>query len=180
MESALTIRESTDTDLSDVLRINTEAFGQADEADLVGDLLEDSTAKPLLSLLALDVESPVGHILFTRVVVEGQDLAAAILAPMAVLPQAQGKGVGGALVRAGLSQLESDGVALVFVLGHPGFYPRYGFRPAGALGFEAPYPIPAEHAGAWMVRELEPGAIANSAGKVRCADALNHPELWQE
>ena len=180
MESTFYIRAATQDDLDDILRINAAAFGQDEEANLVRELLEDDTAKPTVSLLAFDDDAPVGHILFSRVRLEGDDITAVILAPMAVLPQAHGKGVGGTLIRAGLSQLESDGVALVFVLGHPGFYPRYGFRPAGALGFEAPYPIAEEHAGAWMVQELVPGVIERTRGKVRCADALNHPELWQE
>jgi putative acetyltransferase len=180
MGSGFSIRNTTSDDLDDILNINTEAFGQADEAQLVADLLEDETAKPLVSLLAIDDGAPVGHILFTRVTLQGQGLAAAILAPLAVKPGAQGEGVGGRLICVGLEQLLENGVELVFVLGHPGYYPKYGFQPAGALGFEAPYPIAEEHAGAWMVAELVPGAITNAGGKVRCADALNHPELWQE
>jgi predicted N-acetyltransferase YhbS len=180
MESTFYIRAATQDDLDDIVRINTEAFGQIEEANLVRELLQDDTAKPTLSLLAFDDGAPVGHILFTRVTLEETDAAAVILAPMAVLPAAQGKRVGGRLIRVGLELLGEDGVELVFVLGHPGYYPRYGFRPAGALGYAAPYPIPLEHAGAWMVQELIPGVINRTAGKVRCAAALDHPELWSE
>ena len=69
---------------------------------------------------------------------------------------------------------------LVFVLGHPEYYPRFGFTPAGRLGFEAPYPIPDELAGAWMVQALRSGVIGIISGKVICADALNKPEHWRE
>jgi putative acetyltransferase len=180
MESTFYIRTSTHDDLDAILRINAAAFGQDEEANLVGELLDDDTAKPRVSLLAFDNDAPVGHILFTRVTLEGADVAAAILAPLAVLPTAQGKRVGGRLIRTGLELLAEAGTEMVFVLGHPGYYPRYGFQPAGVLGFDAPYPIPPEHAGAWMVQELVPGAIDRTAGKVRCADALDHPELWSE
>ena len=69
---------------------------------------------------------------------------------------------------------------LVFVLGHPEYYPRFGFTPAGRLGFGAPYPIPDELAGAWMVQALRSGVIGIISGKVICADALNKPEHWRE
>jgi putative acetyltransferase len=180
MGPGFSIRNSTPDDLDDILDINTEAFGQVDEAELVADLLGDETARPLVSLLAFDGGVPVGHILFTRVSVEGENLAAAILAPLAVKPGAQGEGVGGRLICAGLEQLLENGVGLVFVLGHPGYYPKYGFQPAGVLGFQAPYPIPKAHAGAWMVQELIPGLIGSVQGRINCADALDHPEMWRE
>jgi putative acetyltransferase len=72
------------------------------------------------------------------------------------------------------------GVELVFVLGHPGYYPRHGFTPAGVLGFHAPYPIPEKNADAWMVQELHPGVIGRARGKILCADAINRPEYWRE
>jgi len=178
----LSIRNTTDTDLDDVLHIHREAFGQDEEADLVNALFNDDSARPFHSLLAIDDDKAVGHILFTRVQIGGNEdtLSAMILAPMAVLPGAQGKGVGGKLIRAGLQQLQESAVDLVLVLGHPAYYPRFGFKPAGALGFEAPYPIPAEHSAAWMVMELRPGVIGSFSGSVICADALNKPELWRE
>ena len=76
--------------------------------------------------------------------------------------------------------MSETGVELVFVLGHPEYYPRHGFKPAGVHGFEAPYPIPDKHANAWMVQELHPGVIGNVNGKVICADMLNQPEHWRE
>ena len=103
-----------------------------------------------------------------------------ILAPLAVIPDKQSRGVGGRLIREGLRLLSESGVELVFVLGHPEYYPRHGFKPAGALGFEAPYSIPDEHADAWMVQELCPGVIGRVSGKVMCADVLNQPEHWRE
>ncbi|WP_233501839.1 hypothetical protein [Acaryochloris thomasi] len=66
------------------------------------------------------------------------------------------------------------------MLGHPGYYPRHGFKPAQPVGFEPPYPIAAENAEAWMVQALRPNVIGSFSGTLMCADALKKPELWQE
>jgi len=176
------IREASELDLDDVLSVERLAFGHDKEAGLVRDLLDDASAKPILSLLAFDGDRAVGHILFTAVCLSKtrQGISAAILAPLAVVPDAQKQGIGGKLIERGLRLLCESGVELVFVLGHPEYYPRHGFKPAGNLGFEAPYPIPDEHADAWMVQALRPDVIGSVSGKVICADALNKPEHWRE
>jgi putative acetyltransferase len=176
------IREASDSDLNDVLFVERVAFGYDKEAELVRDLLGDSSAKPLFSLLAFNDDRVVGHILFTSARLEKAPNAASIsiLAPLAIVPDAQNQGIGGKLIEKGLQLSTNSGVDLVFVLGHPEYYPRYGFKPAGHLGFEAPYPIPDENAGAWMVQELRPGVIGSVYGKVVCAEALNKPEHWRE
>jgi putative acetyltransferase len=176
------IREAVETDLDDVLLVERLAFGHDKEAGLVRDLLNDASAKPILSLLAFEGDRAVGHILFTSVRLEGtgDGHSMAILAPLAIVLEAQKQGVGGKLIERGLQLLSESGVDLVFVLGHPEYYPRHGFRPAGDLGFEAPYPIPDEHADAWMVQALRPSAIGSISGKVICANALDKPEHWRE
>jgi len=181
----LKIRKSTESDLNDVLDIETQAFGNEKGPEIVGlvnGLLVDPTAMPLLSLLAVNDDQTIGHILFTkaRITYSKESISAVILAPLAVIPDTQCQGVGGQLIEEGLRLLSESGVELVFVLGHPDYYPRHGFKPAGALGFEAPYPIPDEHANAWMVQELRPGVIGSVSGKVICADVLNQPEHWRE
>ena len=176
------IREASELELNDVLLVEKEAFGYDKESNLVKDLLSDLSAQPFFSLLAFHDDRAVGHILFTSARLEGSqnDTSISLLAPLAVIPDFQKQGVGGKLVEHGLKHLANSGVGLVFVLGHPDYYPRYGFKPAGVQGFEAPYPIPEEHANAWMVQELHPGVIGNVSGKVRCADVLNKPEHWRE
>ncbi len=171
-------------DLEACLAVERAAFGGEVEAELVRELLVDGSAQPVLSLLARSGGHPVGHVLFTRVRIEGggSPVSASILAPLAVIPGAQGQGIGGLLIREGLRRLEESGVGLVFVLGYPDYYPRHGFQPAGCLGFEAPYPILEKNADAWMVRGLGdhvqiPGP---ASGLVRCADALDKPEYWLE
>ena len=178
------IRETRADELAEVLRVEREAFGQEEEAELVVGLLADPSAEPRLSLVAIDGERTVGHVLFTRATLEAEgpesDLELSILAPLAVAPEAQGKGVGGRLVEHGHGLLRQRGVDLVFVLGHPGYYPRFGFEPALPHGLEATYPILDAQSDAWMVLALRQGALEGVGGRVICADALNHPEMWLE
>lgn len=179
------IRESIDSDKTDIKKIHTLAFGNEkgpEIATLVNDLFEDHTAVPIMSLVAIENKNMIGHILFTRVRITGSktDVSAMILAPLAVLPDNQNTGIGGLLIKEGLHQLKQERVDLVFVLGHPSYYPRSGFTPAGRLGFQAPYPIPKEHANAWMVIELSDNVIGNVTGTVQCADVLNQPQHWRE
>ena len=181
----VTIRKALEADFEDVLHVQEQAFGSegAEIVELVKGLLVDPSAAPLFSLLAVDdMQQVVGHILFTKAHIghDNDSPAAEILAPLAVVPRVQSRGVGGQLIKEGLQQLSRAGIALVFVLGHQAYYPRHGFKPAGALGFEATYPIPEKNADAWMVQELRPGVIGNVRGKVVCADALKRPEYWRE
>ncbi|MDY6807115.1 MAG: N-acetyltransferase [Cyanobacteriota bacterium] len=174
------IRKASESDLNDVLLVERSAFGGNNEAELVRELLQDTSARPILSLLAFKGDRPVGHILFTTARLTNSSQKAAILAPLAVVPDAQKQGIGGKLIEEGLELLSKSGVELVFVLGYPEYYTRHGFQPAGCLGFDATYPIPEEHADAWMVRELSPGVIGSVRGQVICADALSKPEYWVE
>lgn len=179
------IRKANTSDRQAISDVVIAAFGgvQGPEiATLIADLLADPSAQPLVSLVATTNNNVVGHILFTNATIKpsGRMVSAAILAPLAVHPDFQSQDIGGQLIAEGLKQMTAAGVALVFVLGHPGYYPRHGFSPAGIKGFEAPYPIPPEHADAWMVRELHPGTIGPVRGQVVCADALNEPRHWRE
>lgn len=181
----MTIRLSNDADREAINDVQISAFGDEEGpviAELVEGLLDDRTARPLLSLVAEQDGQLVGHVLFTAVNVEpgNTDVSAQILAPLAVSKEHQGGGVGGALVRDGLRRLADGGVQLVFVLGHPGYYPRFGFRPAGALGLDAPYPIPPKNADAWMVTQLQRGVLGKVRGKIRCAAVLDEPQHWVE
>ena len=96
------------------------------------------------------------------------------------MPKFQKRGVGGSLIKNGLERLSKSGVALVFVVGHPKYYPRHGFTPEAKLGFETSYPIPVEHADAWMVHALRPDVVGLVSGKVIYCDVLNKPQIWQE
>lgn len=178
------IREATGFDLDDLLDVERQAFGDNEGpviVDLVENLLNDPTAQPLLSLIAIEDQRVTGHILFTKArITLTEQISTLLLAPLAVAPEHQSRGIGGRLITEGLKILAGRGVKLVFVLGHSEYYPRYGFKTAGALGFEAPYPIPDEVADAWMVQELGTGLIGSVRGKVICADMLDRPEYWRE
>jgi putative acetyltransferase len=174
------IVEASASDLDAVLSVERAAFGDEEVVTLVRDLVEDPSACPWLSLLAWDGARPVGHIMFTAARLDGgfRETVVSILAPLAVVPDAQRKGVGGGLIASGVERLRGSGVELVFVLGHPEYYPRHAFVPAFPTGFQAPYPISPENA--WMVRELRQGVLASVQGTVVCADAMNKPEYWRE
>ena len=83
-------------------------------------------------------------------------------------------------INTGLDYLKKRGVELVFVLGHPTYYPRCGFTPAGVLGYEAPFPIPEECAPAWMVQQLQGNSLGAVKGKVQCSKMLDREEYWRE
>ncbi|QDT26750.1 hypothetical protein Enr10x_20600 [Gimesia panareensis] len=176
------IRQTTAADLETVKAVHREAFGPEEGpviVSLLDELLPDPTAEPILSLLVEDGPRVLGHVLFTKVVIQGAEpVAARILAPLAVLPSAQKQGVGQQLIETGLSQLRDAGVELVFVLGDPAYYTRFGFQPAGVQELIAPHPIPVEHADAWMVQELCPGVLGRVTGEVVCSEVLNRREYW--
>lgn len=174
------IRDARASDLETVLDVERRAFAQDEEAELVCRLASDPSAEPSLSLLALCDDRPVGHVLFTAAAVEtgAAPVAVSLLAPLAVVPEAQGQGVGRRLVEAGFARLRSAGVGLAFVLGDPAYYGRFGFKPAIPHGLEPPFELPAEHADAWQVHAFAEGALGEVQGRVRCADAFLRPELW--
>ena len=174
------IVEASASDLDAVLSVERAAFEDEEVVRLVRDLVDDSSARPWLSLLAWDGARPVGHIMFTAARLDGasRETVVSILAPLAVVPDAQRKGVGGGLIASGVERLRESGVDLVFVLGHPEYYPRHAFVPAFPAGLPAPYPISPENA--WMVRELREGVLRSVQGTVVCADAMNRPEYWRE
>lgn len=179
------IRCATDSDRAEILGVHGDAFGKEqgpEIVDLVTGLLSDKTAEPRFSFVAENGGRIVGHILFTAIRLQsnGPGISAQILAPLAVSKEHQGKGVGGLLINEGLKQLTASGFELVFVLGHPDYYPKFGFKPAGILGYEAPYAIPIENANAWMVIELKAGIIGSVSGRVQCAATLDQPEHWRE
>ncbi len=179
------IRRAVPSDFQEIADLAMSAFGVSEGPEivrLIDDLSADVTAQPVLSLVAATHGRIVGHVLFSKVRLKppAQKVSAAILAPLAVHPDFQSRGIGGQLISAGLRQLSGSGVDLVFVLGHPGYYPRFGFSAAGIKGFQAQYPIAPNNADAWMVLELRPGIIGNTGGQVLCADALADPKYWRE
>ena len=156
----LTIRPERPQDISRIRAVNERAFGQPDEAALVDAVR--ARGEWSISLVAVDGERLVGHVLFTPVTIEGPNSAhqAVGLAPLAVDPDYQRRGIGGRLVAQGLDRCRESGYRIAVVLGHPTYYPRFGFVPA-RHGIRFKLDVPDE---AFMVLELEPGALAGCTG----------------
>lgn len=154
----IAIRVETLEDIPAVRRVNELAFGRPGEADLV-DALRASAA-PTLSLVAVLGGNVVGHVLFSPVTVEPRPPASEQflgLGPLAVLPEYRSQGIGGQLVRAGLGACRQLGAAAVVVLGHPEYYPRFGFVPASRYGLRCEYPVPDD---VFTALELSPGSLS--------------------
>lgn len=168
------------SDLESILEIQRMAFKGDAVADLTAKLLEDPTAEPRLSLLARVGGESVGHILFTRAtpVENPRKRRASILAPLAVVPDRQRGGVGSKLVQVGLSICRQQGTDIIFVLGHPEYYPRFGFVPAHPLGLFPPFPVSPQNA--WMVLNLQGGVLDLNWSEIAVAESLNSEEHWRE
>lgn len=160
---SLTVREAAAADRESIRAVHTAAFGRAGEAGLVDRLIDGGDA--LVSLIAEENGEAIGHVLFSKLSVttdDGRAIAAASLAPLAVVPDRQRRGIGEALTREGLERLRSHGIAVVIVLGHPDYYPRFGFSAELARALRGPFSGPA-----WMAAELEPNALRGVTAAVR-------------
>jgi len=156
------IRQEMPNDHQAVYQINAAAFGREDEANLVDALR--SADVPMISLVAETEDEIIGHALFTPVVIPGWESAALMaLGPIAVLPDRQRQGVGTALVEAGLEACCTRGCAAVFVLGHPTYYPRFGFVPSAHFDIDSEFGVPEE---VFMAQELVDGALEGVSGTV--------------
>src|SRR5262245_22891498 len=157
-----TIRHETAADHEAVRHVNRLAFGQDDEAGIVDALRNGGYVR--VSLVAEVNSVVIGHILFSDlpILTEGGTVPALSLAPMAVLPEYQRQGIGSALVRNGLEACRAQGHRIVVVLGHPDFYPRFGFSAKVAEPLSSPF----GGREAWMALELVPGALGGVTGWV--------------
>jgi len=161
----ITIRLEQPDDVTVVHLINEKAFGQPAEADLVDTLR--AVCANALSLVALSGDQVVGHLFFTPVKIrsakgETQGMG---LAPMAVMPELQRQGIGSQLVEAGLKVLRQQACPFVIVLGHPEYYPRFGFVPASRHGLACQWErVPDE---AFMVLILDEALMAGVSGVAR-------------
>ena len=159
----MVIRAEKPGDRAAVYAVNVSAFETPSEATLV-DLLRER-AQPVVSLVADDGGTVVGHILFSPVSLPGHPALKIMgLAPMAVVPEHQRKGIGSDLVRAGLEQCAQLGFGAVVVLGHPDFYPRFGFLPSTRFGIGCEYDVPED---VFMAVELQDGCLRGASGKIR-------------
>ncbi|RTQ51749.1 N-acetyltransferase [Hymenobacter gummosus] len=161
------IRPETPADGAAIAQVLRQAFPGPQEAALVEQLRRRPDFRPALSLVAEVAGTVVGYVLLTPIAIEpvaGPPTLSLALAPVAVQPAWQRQGIGARLVEAGLVAGGAAGFGSVILLGHPDYYPRFGFGPASRWGIRAPFAVPDA---AFMARELQPGALAAAAGTVR-------------
>jgi putative acetyltransferase len=171
----VTIRPERASDIEAIRAVNVAAFGRpghpADEAGMVDALR--ANGKAVLSLVAEVDGVVVGHVMFSPVTFETASpaLPAVGLGPVGVRPERQGRGIGSALVRAGLDECRRLGYGSVFLVGWPAYYNRFGFQPAHLYGLRPPQEPRLRDA--FQVIELQAGALAGASGVVREAEELS-------
>jgi putative acetyltransferase len=167
----ITIRREQHSDIAAVRVINETAFGQPVEAGIDDSIR--AVCSDAVSFVAIDVERVVGHIFFSPVVVTGASgtIQGMGLAPMAVLPEQQRQGIGSMLVEAGIEEMRELECPFIIVIGHPEYYPRFGFVPAFRHGVSCQWEgVPEE---AFMVLILDEVAMAGVSGTARYREEFN-------
>ena len=167
------IREEQSDDIDYIYNLETEAFGRASEAELVN-LLRDADALILSQVALLDNEI-VGHAAYSLVSISDGDSIhhCPALGPISIVPTHQRRGIGAALVRAGMKAMTDLGYDLLFLVGHVSYYPRFGFQPALPLGFTCDYVQPGGRHDHFMVVVMSERKSANLRGHVRFHPAFD-------
>lgn len=166
------VRPEISDDIEKIDEIYRRAFETDLEANLVKTIRGSEYFIPELSLVAVKQTRVVGHILFSgiKIIGEGGEIPVLALAPMAVLPEYQRQAIGSELVYRGLLESAKLGYNIVVVIGHPAYYPKFGFKPARQYGIRAPFDVPDE---AFLVLELKVGALKDLNGVVTYNPAFN-------
>jgi putative acetyltransferase len=160
------IREERPEDITAIREVNDRAFGQEQEGRIVDALRANGAA--VLSLVAVVDDRVVGHIFYSPITVG--EVTGAALAPMAVLPEQQRRGIGSRLVECGNQKLKLAGYPFIIVLGHPEFYPRFGFVPANTRDIKCEWDVPAE---AFMLLVLDEARMKGVSGLAKYRDEFS-------
>lgn len=167
------IRQENLVDIPQVQDLVEKAFKNAEYTDgsehlLVEKLRRSKSFIPQLSLVASGVKNEItGHILFTPIQIlreDGSFQQSLALAPVSVSPTYQNKGIGGLLINRGHDIAKELGFKSVILLGHPTYYPKFGYKPASLWNIKAPIDVPDE---AFMAIELYPNSLCNASGRVK-------------
>lgn len=163
-QTKITIREERPEDVAAIRAVDEAAFKQPQEAHIVDTLRANGGVA--LSLVATLNGRVVGHILYSPVAVgsEGEEVIGAGLGPMAVLPEYQRQGIGGKLIETGNNKLRGIGCPFVVVLGHPLYYPRFGFKPASGYGIRCEWDVPDD---AFMVLVMDESRMKGVSGSAK-------------
>ncbi len=167
----INLRRETPADHSAVAGVIALAFKGLDKSDgTEGELVNKlRTRKNFISALSIVAEADrkvIGYILFTEIeiIADGKSSESLALAPIAVLPEFQKQGIGGSLIMEGLKKAADLGFSSVVILGHPNYYPRFGFKPASVWNIKAPMKVPDIN---FMAVELRKDALTNVSGTVK-------------
>lgn len=164
------VRRELPPDHAAVHDLHRRAFSGDAEATLVDELRRDGDLLPALTLVAEAAGHVVGHVAVSRATVDGRDIGVVGLGPIGVLPEHQGRGVGSALMHATLAAADALGLRGVVLLGHPTYYPRFGFEPAVDHGITPPQDWSREH---FLLRCLTAwGDGSGATGRFRYAAAF--------
>jgi predicted N-acetyltransferase YhbS len=165
------IRQEMVSDYKKVYEINKRAFNQENESKLIEKIRKGENYVPELSLVAEIEDNIVGHILFSKIKIAGNSIYDSLaLAPMAVIPEYQKKGIGSKLVAKGLEMAKELGFNSIIVLGHKDYYPKFGFQRASEWGIKCPFRVPDE---AFMAIELTENGLDGKSGIVQYPDEFN-------
>ena len=165
----MSIRAEKEADVDAIWKINAEAFDTKEEADLVNALRDSGVSH--ISLVYEKNNELLGHILFTPVELIGDtsDLKLMGLAPMAVSPKLQNKGIGASLIKAGIQQCINEGYDAIIVLGHPDYYPKFGFVPSVKYGIKTEYDVPED---VFLVLEIKENSLNGKKGTIKYHEAF--------
>ncbi len=170
---SIMIRAEIPSDIEAIYKIEAAAFEGKAHAELVNQLRAEEEL--ILSHVAEMNDTIVGHAAYSLVTVTDGDIVRCFpaLGPIGVLPRYQGRCIGSALVRAGLEAMSNTEYGLVFLVGSPHYYPRFGYQPAQPLGFSSDYVEDESRHEHFMVAVLDEGALAEVRGHVRFHDAFH-------
>jgi predicted N-acetyltransferase YhbS len=176
LDPQVEIRQERPEDFDAIRSVVREAFGRDFESIVVDRLRASDDYLPGLSLVAVLDDQVVGHIMVTAQAIigdGGEKFPSTILAPLAIDPEYQGQGLGQALTRAALDAARRADCRSMVLIGHPTYYPRFGFRPASSWGIRYATPIPDD---VFMAIELAPGGLDNARGTVTISPAFDEPQ----
>ncbi len=160
------IREERPEDVAAIREVNRRAFNQDQEGNIVDALRSNGAAR--LSLVATVDDRVVGHIMYSPITVS--EVTGAALGPMAVLPEYQRRGIGSDLIHSGIDALRKKGFPFIIVLGHADYYPRFGFKPASALGITCEWDVPDD---VFMVLVLDEVRMQGVSGVAKYRDEFS-------